>query len=133
MSGLTYAPAVRRRRNRSSQPNLQAPVEHRPDEIKVLFLAGKGRSGGTILASLLGQLPGFFNAGELNKLWDYVLMPNYQCGCGEPLRSCETWSAILAEADRLYREQTGAPLLSEGVGLAQASVYAGRNSRGFSV
>jgi len=101
---------------------LQARVEHRPDEIKVLFLAGKGRSGGTILASLLGQLPGFFNAGELNKLWDYALMPNYQCGCGEPLRSCETWSAILAEADRLYREQTGAPLLSEGVGLAQASV-----------
>ena len=55
-----------------------------PGDVKVLFLAGKGRSGGTLLASLLGQLPGFFNIGELNRLWDWGLVSNYRCGCGLP-------------------------------------------------
>jgi len=68
--------------------------------VKVLFLAGKGRSGGTLLAGLLGQLPGFFSVGELNRLWDWGLDQNYQCGCGAPVRDCETWTAILADADR---------------------------------
>src|SRR5215831_5618830 len=68
--------------------------------VKVLFLAGKGRSGGTLLAGLLGQLPGFFSVGELNRLWDWGLDRNYQCGCGTPVRDCETWAAILADADR---------------------------------
>ena len=57
-----------------------------PGEVKVLFLAGKGRSGGTLLASLLGQLPGFFNIGELNRLWDWGLVSNYRCGCGLPVQ-----------------------------------------------
>jgi hypothetical protein len=67
--------------------------------VKVLFVAGKGRSGGTLLAGLLGQLPGFFSVGELNRLWDWGLDQNYRCGCGEPVRKCETWAAILADAD----------------------------------
>ena len=68
--------------------------------VKVLFLAGKGRSGGTLLAGLLGQLPGFFSVGELNRLWDWGLGQNYHCGCGTPFRDCETWAAILADAGR---------------------------------
>ena len=45
-----------------------------PGDVKVLFLAGKGRSGGTLLAALLGQLPGFFNMGERDRLWDWGLV-----------------------------------------------------------
>ena len=59
-----------------------------PAAVKVLFLAGKGRSGGTLLASLLGQLPGFFNIGELNRLWDWGLVSNFRCGCGLPVQEC---------------------------------------------
>ena len=76
-------------------------------DVKVLFLAGKGRSGGTLLASLLGQIPGFFNIGELNRLWDWGLVSNFRCGCGLPVQECPTWHAILEEADRLLEGHRG--------------------------
>ena len=34
--------------------------------VKVLYVAGLGRSGSTILANTLGQVEGFFSGGELN-------------------------------------------------------------------
>jgi SAM-dependent methyltransferase len=98
-----------------------------PGDVKVLFLAGKGRSGGTLLASLLGQLPGFFNIGELNRLWDWGLVSNFKCGCGRPVQECPTWHGILEEADRLLETEGGAgagiaPLRTARIDLAQASV-----------
>jgi cyclopropane fatty-acyl-phospholipid synthase-like methyltransferase len=99
-------------------------------DVKVLFLAGKGRSGGTLLAALLGQLPGFFNIGELNRLWDWGLVAeskrfgaaasDYQCGCGEPLRTCPTWRAILERADELAPQL--APLAQARIDEDQAAV-----------
>ena len=44
-----------------------------PGDVKVLFLAGKGRSGGTLLAALLGQLPGFFKPSP-PPLWSPLLL-----------------------------------------------------------
>jgi len=101
-----------------------------PGDVKVLFLAGKGRSGGTLLAALLGQLPGFFNIGELNRLWDWGLVSesqrfgaaasDYRCGCGEPLQACPTWHAILERADQLVPEL--APLAEARIDGDQAAV-----------
>jgi SAM-dependent methyltransferase len=93
-----------------------------PDDVKVLFLAGKGRSGGTLLASLLGQLPGFFNIGELNRLWDWGLVSNHRCGCGRPVQACPTWNAILEDADALLAGTDLVPLASARIDLAQAAV-----------
>jgi SAM-dependent methyltransferase len=93
-----------------------------PGDVKVLFLAGKGRSGGTLLASLLGQLPGFFNIGELNRLWDWGLVSNFRCGCGLPVQECPTWHAILDQADELLEGRGIAPLTAARIDLAQASV-----------
>ncbi len=90
--------------------------------VKVLFLAGKGRSGGTLLASLLGQLPGFFNVGELNRLWDSGLLHNRRCGCGLPVQECASWSTILAGADRLLAGSGIAPLSAARIDLDQARV-----------
>jgi hypothetical protein len=69
------------------------------DRLKVLYIAGWGRSGSTILESILGQLPGFFAAGELRYLWDRGVLQNRRCGCGSGVRDCTTWRAIL---DRAY-------------------------------
>lgn len=91
-------------------------------DVKVLFLAGKGRSGSTLLAMLLGQLPGFFDVGELNRLWDAGLVLNYRCGCGEPFGQCSTWSAVLAEADALLGDRVGAPLERARIDRARATV-----------
>jgi hypothetical protein len=91
-------------------------------DVKVLFLAGKGRSGGTLLASLLGQLPGFFNVGELNRLWDSGLVDNHRCGCGLPFAECPTWTAIVEDADASLRSLGLPPLAAARIDRAQASV-----------
>src|SRR5918995_1530890 len=56
--------------------------EARP--VKVLYVAGLGRSGSTILANTLGQVEGFFSGGELNFIWKHALIENRLCGCGTP-------------------------------------------------
>lgn len=68
------------------------------NRIKVLYIAGSGRSGSTILGRILGQMEGFFFAGELCKLWKYGLLENRMCGCGEPFRDCGFWQKVFREA-----------------------------------
>jgi hypothetical protein len=66
--------------------------------VKVLYVAGSGRSGSTILDRILGQLDGFFSAGELCNLWARGLLARRRCGCGMPVPDCPVWGAVLAEA-----------------------------------
>jgi hypothetical protein len=64
----------------------------------VLYIGGHGRSGSTILAQTLGQLPGFVNVGELWQIWYRGLRNNERCGCGQLFHSCEFWKAVGDEA-----------------------------------
>ena len=64
----------------------------------VLYVGGHGRSGSTILAQTLGQLPGFVNVGELWQVWYRGLRENERCGCGQLFYSCEFWRAVGDEA-----------------------------------
>ena len=66
--------------------------------MKVLFIVGKGRSGSTLLENLLGQLDGWFSAGETIYVLDWGLLRNYTCGCGKPMHSCEIWTSIFDDA-----------------------------------
>jgi hypothetical protein len=66
-------------------------------KIKVLYIAGSGRSGTTIMARLLGEIDGFVNVGEAAR---YLLDSNLQarntpCGCGKPVGECEFWKDII--------------------------------------
>lgn len=72
-------------------------MQHTPEqggEIKVLYICGAGRSGSTILDRVLGQIDGFFSAGEIRVLWDRPLAEHLLCGCGVPLDSCPLWAEI---------------------------------------
>jgi len=62
---------------------------------KVLFIIGKGRSGSTVLDNALGQLEGFFSAGEIWRRWRWRPLDTYECGCGHSLRECPIWSTAL--------------------------------------
>lgn len=64
------------------------------DRVKVLYIAGAGRSGTTLLDVLLGGLDGFFSAGEMRWLW-WAFIDGWQCGCTKKVRDCEVWKEIL--------------------------------------
>ena len=78
-------------------PDAAAPGVAAPGAVRVLYLAGSGRSGSTLLTTILGQLAGFFAAGELRYLWQRGVLENRPCGCGLPVNDCPFWSAVRRE------------------------------------
>ena len=46
----------------------------------VLYIAGTGRSGSTVLANILGEVDGVFAAGEVRYLWQRGLKEGRLCG-----------------------------------------------------
>ncbi|MEP6758541.1 MAG: sulfotransferase [Actinomycetota bacterium] len=71
-----------------------ARVVSSPPAPRVLFIAGWGRSGSTLLDRMLGQVPGVFSAGELRDVWQRGARENRLCGCGAPFRDCEVWRKV---------------------------------------
>lgn len=63
-------------------------------EDPVVYIAGMGRSGSTLLERLLANQPGWWAAGELVHLWNRAVLDNEMCGCGVPFKDCPEWSAI---------------------------------------
>lgn len=88
---MSPEPEVELAPERSSEPGARRPL-------KVLYVAGAGRSGSTLLDGILGQLDGFFSAGELRYLWERGLQEGRLCGCGVPVGACAIWRAVLDEA-----------------------------------
>ena len=66
--------------------------------MKVLYIAGVGRSGSTLLERMLGAVPGAVNTGELNAIFSRVSQQDQRCGCGEPFSECPFWREVGAEA-----------------------------------
>lgn len=60
----------------------------------VVFLAGSGRSGSTLVERMLGQIPGFVNVGELIDLFRRVYHGDELCGCGAPFSRCPFWRDV---------------------------------------
>ena len=68
------------------------------NKVKVLYIAGFGRSGSTILGNVLGGIEGFFHGGEFNFIWEHNLMQNRLCSCGVPFDECEMWGPVFERA-----------------------------------
>ncbi len=66
--------------------------------VKVLYFAGSGRSGTTVINNVLGQVPGAFAAGELRYLWRRGIVEDRLCGCGQPFSRCEFWTSVSQDA-----------------------------------
>lgn len=65
--------------------------------LKVLSIVGAGRSGTTVLASILGEFAGFASAGELRWLWERGVVARRPCGCGALPAQCEVWGPVLTK------------------------------------
>ncbi len=71
-------------------------------KVKVLYIAGEGRSGSTLLGRMLGEIPEFVMCGETIVLWsnNWGISPLQDaCACGARLDDCELWGAVLKETE----------------------------------
>jgi hypothetical protein len=66
---------------------------------RVLFVAGSGRSGSTLVTNVLGQADGVFAAGELRYLWRRGAIEDRPCGCGQSFAECPVWTRVMKEVD----------------------------------
>lgn len=64
---------------------------------KVLYIAGSGRNGSTLLSYVLGQIPGFINVGEAARYLYNARMRsrNLPCGCSKQIEECTFWKPLL--------------------------------------
>ncbi len=60
----------------------------------VIYIAGSGRSGSTLVERTLGDIPGWVNVGELIELFRKPSVATELCGCGQPFEACEFWSEV---------------------------------------
>jgi len=79
--------------------------------VRVLYFAGSGRSGSTVINNILGQVDGAFAAGELRYLWQRGVAENRLCGCGTPFADCALWRRVMDEVRAAV-----SPLDAAGVG-----------------
>jgi hypothetical protein len=75
--------------------------------IKVVFVAGAGRSGSTLLDLLLGSSPDACAVSELRHIWRLGFVEDEFCGCGEPFSRCPFWREVVARAGFAGSESTG--------------------------
>jgi hypothetical protein len=72
-----------------------------------------GGSGTTIFGNVLGELEGFFHAGELRTLWDDGLLGQQRCGCGLAVPECPVWTRVI---DLGFGPNSPTPLDAEAFG-----------------
>jgi hypothetical protein len=69
-----------------------------PEQVRVLFVAGTGRTGSTLVGNILGSVPGVESIGEVRHFWQRGVISNWNCGCGLAFDSCRFWRQILESA-----------------------------------
>lgn len=99
--------------------------------MRVVYIAGYGHSGSTLLNIMLGQAPEVVGAGELFRLAGAAWPREELCSCGEALPRCPVWRAIVdhwqahaggdavARYHRLQRACEGWPMPTRHGGLWQ--------------
>jgi Sulfotransferase family len=82
----------------SDEPRPAAVVAPRGGPVPLLYIAGSGRSGSTILEGMLAATSGFVAVGEMRYFWQRAVIDNSLCSCGSPFRACVFWKAVMARA-----------------------------------
>jgi hypothetical protein len=71
-----------------------APQGEAPRGVTVIYIAGSGRSGSTLLERTLGEITGFVNVGELIDLFRRTVFQGERCGCGQNFCDCSFWAGV---------------------------------------
>lgn len=83
------------------------------EPLRVIFIAGYGRSGSTILDRYMGSNGLGVSLGEFRHVWHRGFVLNQNCSCGSPFDACEFWQNVIRrartcgeiDADRMIRIQ----------------------------
>jgi len=84
-------------------------------KIKVVFIAGYGRSGSTLLDRILGYSLNACSTGELRHIWERGCLENQLCGCGQKFSDCSFWQSVLADLKDQTPSVDGVIELKRGV------------------
>lgn len=66
---------------------------------KVLYIAGYGRSGSTVLDIVLGNHPEVVSVGEVRHLFDDWNNPDRCCACGQRYPECTFWQELAGKVE----------------------------------
>ena len=69
-------------------------MKSQEEPLRVIYIAGVGRSGSTVLDSVLGNHPHIQSVGELSRLASDAWIQNFYCSCGKRAKECPFWSAV---------------------------------------
>ncbi len=77
---------------------------------KVLYLLGSGRSGTTLIATILNSHPEIITLGEIHQFYKHIYY-NLNCSCGSDLENCEFWGSVfknmnLSDSEKLLFYKT---------------------------
>ena len=75
-------------------PTQKRVIQSNPGSLRVVYIAGVGRSGSTVLDSVLGNHALIQSVGELSRLSSDAWIQNFYCSCGKRSEDCPFWSAV---------------------------------------
>lgn len=95
------------------------PVPSIESPYTVLFISGEGRSGSTIVSSILGDHSNTVEVGELRNIWTRGVQLDERCGCGHPFSRCEFWQEVGSRAFGGWEEVDAERVVGYGKELAR--------------
>ena len=72
-----------------------SPSETVKNRLRVVYIMGYGRSGSTILDTILGNHPDLESVGELLHAVRLAFLEDEFCACGQRASECPFWTEVL--------------------------------------
>lgn len=76
------------------EDNQSQKKEEKKSLVKVIYFAGYGRSGSTLLDLIFGEMTDFFSVGEIGLIWERSFINNELCSCSLPFSDCDFWNNV---------------------------------------
>lgn len=72
--------------------------------MKIIYIAGDGRSGSTLLDSILSNIDGSLSVGECHRFWIRFYEGETSCSCSKLITNCELWSSVDREMKNRFED-----------------------------
>lgn len=79
---------------RREEPPVGRPADAADGRVPVVYIAGIGRSGTTLLNRVLGRVDGWFAGGEVMHFFGRGLAAGELCACGRSVPRCRVWGRV---------------------------------------